>query len=262
MHLLLWARAHSGLVSISGALVIFFSWVITNTLGQRYNAIKSTTESAQATFRLYTTLHEQRNQLNSLAMEVIQRNDAGSDATMFSAGPARDHERMIAVKQFNMDVLVAHQVNELMDFTVETNALSRSAGTSTRASDQIVQVLKEVDPIYQKLHELRKTAEQVIADPNSPLQEVKSTTEAYRTYLRSEAVPKVPGLYERIVDASNIRRREAEAELKSAKTKAERAAKFAIGVYVFGSLLALAGQAIEKTKPKEAPQTIKQGATT
>src|SRR5258706_14333830 len=129
--LLTWVRANSGLISVAGALIIFFSWTVTNTLVQRYNRIKAGTESAQSTFRLYTTLHEQRNQLNSLAMEVIQRNEAGMDASIFCAGKTDDRLVNEARKQYSRNRLSAHQVKELMDFTAETDSLSRAVGKSS-----------------------------------------------------------------------------------------------------------------------------------
>jgi len=46
--------------------------------------------------------------------------------------------------------------------------------------------------------------------------------QAYSDYYRSEALSKVPGFYQRIVDASNLRRNEADAHLASAKLQAER----------------------------------------
>lgn len=248
-----WTTAHSNLISVVGALIIFFSWVITNTFGQRYTRVKAATESAQSTFRLYTTLHEQRNQLNSLAMEVIQRSEAGMGASIFSAGKTTNPVLNEARKQFSRDRLSAHQISELMDFTSEVNALSRAVGNETLTSQAIRQILRDVDPIYQKLRTLETGAEVAINDPDRSPEEVMRAVEAYSNYFRLEALPKVPALYQRIVEASNARNREADSRLASAKLLAERSESFAIWIYAIGSILALTGQVVEKTKPKEVP---------
>lgn len=246
-----WARAHSGLISVTGALIIFFSWVITNTFAQRYNRIKAATETAQATFRLYTTLHEQRNQLNSLAMEVIQRSEAGLDASTFSAGRTTNAKLNQARSQFSRDRLSANQMRELWEFTVETSALSRAVGNVTPTSEQIQQILREVEPLYKKLTTLDRMSEEAINNPGWPPDKVMQAVQEYSNYFRSEVLPQVPVLYQRIVDASNARRREADDQLATAKVHAERSSRLAIWVYIIGSVLALTGQAVEKTKPKE-----------
>jgi hypothetical protein len=251
--LLEWAKSNSGVISVTGALIIFFSWAISNTFGQRYNRIKAATESAQSTFRLYRTLHEQRDQLNSLAMEVIQRSEKGPDASRFSPGKTSNTLLDQARKQFSRDRLSAHQVRELMDFTVETNELSRSVGTVSPTSEDIQQILGEVDAVYQALLKFQDSAEQAINAPERSPEEVVLAVQEYSNYYRSEALPKVPEFYRRIVNASNVRRREADAQLAAAKARAERSESLTIWVYVVGSILAITGQAIEKAKPKESP---------
>ena len=49
-----------------GAIIIFFSWILTNTIQQRYTALKQSLETAQGNFRLYNTLHEVRGMVNSV----------------------------------------------------------------------------------------------------------------------------------------------------------------------------------------------------
>jgi hypothetical protein len=251
-HLLAWATSNSGLISVAGALIIFFSWAITNTLVMRYNRIKAATESAQSTFRLYTTLHEQRNQLNSIAMEVIQRSEAGMNASIFGAGRTGDPLLNEARQQYSRDRLSAHQVKELMEFTAEAYSLSRAVGKSSPTSQTIQNILEEVEPVYRKLTEFDRNAARACNDQKLSAAEIMRTVKAYSDYYRSEALPQVPGFYQRIVDASNIRRKEASDHLDSAKSQAQRASRAAVILYILGSVLALSGQAIEKAKPKDA----------
>ncbi|MBK8040719.1 MAG: hypothetical protein IPK22_26840 [Verrucomicrobiaceae bacterium] len=251
--ILAWARTNSGIISVAGALIIFFSWVITNTLGQRYSRMKAATESAQATFRLYTTLHEQRNQLNSVAMEIIQRREAGVNASILGAGKTGDTVTDEARKDYGLTRLSAHQVRELMDFTGETHALSRAVGEQSSASAEIEALLIEVGDLHRNLISREREAETAVNSPNLDPAKLRETVQSYSEHFRSVALPRVPKLYGRIVDSSNKRAEEASQYLDTAKAQAELAGKISIFLYVIGSCLALIGQAIEKTKPKDDP---------
>jgi hypothetical protein len=116
-----WARNNASILSVTGALIIFFSWAVTNTISQRYSQMKQSLETAQGTFRLYTTLHGRRDQLNSVALEVVQgktSNNASRLASGRTGDPLVDDVRI----DFDLTRLSAHQIKELMDFTVETDA--------------------------------------------------------------------------------------------------------------------------------------------
>ena len=82
-----WLVDNAGLISVIGALIIFFSWTITNTLGQRYTRLKQSVEAAESTFRLYTALHELRDSLSSVAMEAVYAREAAEQAGNEYAGP-------------------------------------------------------------------------------------------------------------------------------------------------------------------------------
>jgi hypothetical protein len=253
-----WTQNNAGVISVVGALIIFFSWMVTNTLGQKYSRLKSSIESAQSTFRLQTKLNELRNSLNSLAMEVVQQKNS-SDASIFMPGRTGDSEIDRMRTNFSLTRLSAHQVNELMDFTVETHSFSCSVGTTTEASQKIESLLKEVDQIYSKAIAKEREVETTWQPGTSPLEE-KFTVEAqnYIRFIRNEAIPHVPRLYKEIVSASNTRHEQGR-RLTESKRRFEKATKAALWLYVLGSVLALGGQYLDKTKPKaqEAP-TVQQ----
>ncbi len=104
-----------------GAFIIFFSWMITNALTQRYNSLKTSVESAQRNFRLYDTLHELRSMINSLAMEVIQGLPKGRNASRFRAGAHHIQDVDEMRENFCNQAVSAHQVRELLDFMSETH---------------------------------------------------------------------------------------------------------------------------------------------
>ena len=78
-------------MEFKGAIIIFSSWAVTNGLTQRFSNLKLSLESARSSFRLYTTLHELREMVNSLGMEVVQGLPKGINASRFRAG---EHHRI------------------------------------------------------------------------------------------------------------------------------------------------------------------------
>jgi ABC-type transporter Mla subunit MlaD len=238
-------RSAAALLSVCGALIIFFSWVLTNTRAQTLSRIKQAVESAQSTFRLYTTLHELRDQLNSVAMEVIE-GKTSPNATQLASGRTgrRDEDSVRAT--FDKARLSAHQIKELMDFTAETNSFSRAVGSATPASDEIGRILTEVDHVYTPLRESERQVEDLLHDSRVSLDDAREAVKRYNDYVRNTAIPQVPSLYRRVVELSNRRRDEGDRELDTARQKAEFASSVSRILYVFGSVLALGGQFIDK----------------
>lgn len=248
-----WARDNSGIVSVIGALIIFFSWVVTNTLAQRYSRLKTSVESAQSTFRLYTKLNELRNSLNSLAMEVVQ-NKTSIDASSFMPGRMGNPDIDRAQTDFALTRLSAHQIKELMDFTVETHSFSKSVGNTTEASRQVEALLKEIDQLHSRVRDQEREVEKCWQPASQSFDNFQAAAHKYIAFVRNEAIPRVPSLYEKIVNASNLRHKEGRERLAKSKSRADRSSKAALALYLLGSILALSGQYLDKTKPK-APET-------
>jgi hypothetical protein len=249
MRLLEWARTNAGVISTVGALIVFFSWAVTNTLGQRYGRLKASLETGQSTFRLYTTLHELRDQLNSLAMEVVQSRKA-TDASRFTSGSTADVGLDTARARFDQTRLSAHQIKELMDFTAETHSFSRAASTTTAMSHTIDGLLGEVGKLADATSRLLAEAERHHTNRPEDREPFLNASARYVEFVRNEAIPQVGPFFQRIVDAANARRREAEDELARARSRSERASRVALVLYVFGSVLVIGGQFVDKTRPK------------
>jgi hypothetical protein len=148
-----------------------------------------------------------------------------------------------------------------MDFTSETHALSRAVGKRSSTSEEIEALLSEVSKLYQGLAEYDREAEASINAQDLEPEKVMAAVQSYMDHYRSIVLPRVPKLYERIVAASNTRNDEASHYLDVAKAQAERAGKISIFLYVLGSCLALTGQTIEKTKPKDDKTRQQQAAS-
>ena len=67
--------------------------------------------------------------------------------------------------------------------------------------------------------------------------------------IRNQLIPKVKPLYESAVSASNQRREEIALLKTSTEAWAKRFGRISIWLYVIGSIVALLGQFLDKTKP-------------
>ena len=65
-------RSNAGLISILGALIIFFSWVVSNTFKTKYTNLNSAIASAERDARIFGALGELAGSVNSVASEIVQ----------------------------------------------------------------------------------------------------------------------------------------------------------------------------------------------
>lgn len=242
---------NAGLISVVGALILFFSWVITNTFGVRYTRLKQSVENAESTFRLYQTLHGLRDQLNSLAMEVVHGRKA-ADASRFRSGQTGNTEFDAARERFDLTRLSAHQITELNDFAGEMSEFSRAVGSDTSASADIIRIAVEVSEISTKVREKERRVEELSLSDSSDPSDMRKAIDDYVDYVRNAAIPKMPELFRQAVEASNTRRREGAHQLALAKTNAQRASRVATALYIAGTLLVLGGQYLDKVYGKKA----------
>lgn len=244
--LMQWIRENHGVVSIAGGLVVFFSWTATNTLVQRYGSMKQTAESAEATFRLYTTLHSLRDQLNTVTIELIRNRTGPGAVSRRPAEPEMDALRT----EFALARLDAQQVTEMGDFAFETMSYSLTLGTPTPASGEVQRLATAIDDVLQRLREMEAAVEACRGGHRDSL---RSAVRAYVEYVRNGAVSRVERLYPQIVAASNLRREEGRAELARAKWRSNVVSRMARFLYVIGSFMALTGQYLDKIRSRRKP---------
>jgi len=244
---------NAGLITVVGALILFFSWVVTNTFGVRYTRLKQSVENAESTFRLYQTLHGLRDQMNSLALEVVQRRDT-PDASRFRSGQTGNIEVDAAREKFDLTRLSAHQIKELNDFTGEMSEFSRAVGSDTPASRDVTRLAVEVSELSKNVREKERLVEELSLNVSADPSQVRSAIDDYVNYVRSTAIPEMPKLFPEAVEASNVRRAEGAEQLARAKANAQRANRTATILYVLGTLLVLGGQYLDKVHGKKAKQ--------
>ena len=221
-----------------GGIIIFFSWVLTNTFHQNYKDLKQSLESANGTFRLYNTLHELRGMINSVAAEIIKRNPNDEDASRFKAGKHFNEDIESIRADFSMTYLNAQQVKELMAFTAEVNALSLATDDNSATHDKIQKTIREVGELLERHRRLEQAAENemnISNDFTDPSQFKAIPT--YITTYKKEILPKVPGHYSQIVELSNSRSEETSQRLSKLKKRAKWIRYASIIAYIIGTLL-------------------------
>ena len=251
----LWLVGNAGLISVAGALIIFFSWAVTNTLGQRYSRLKQSVEAADNTFRLYTTLHELRNSINSVAMETVYAREAAEQGSRRSLDRQPSEVEELR-RDFAHTRMSAHQIKELTDFSAQTLDFSSGLGTATTTSKRVKELYDDIYKMYEHVLDLERNVELHDATPGLNVSALREAIEAYDQHVRQVAIPQVPGFYEAIVETSNTRHDEGRRELSRSKRNAALAARIALVLYIAGSLLALGGQYLDKVHKKrvEGPQ--------
>lgn len=257
-----WLAENAGVLSVIGALIIFFSWAVTNTLGQRYSRLKQSVEAADNTFRLYTELHELRASLNSVAMEAVYAREAAERSAREGAeqrrnGPEnREKAEILDLRRrYSHTQLAAHQIKELMDFASQTLEYSSSVGTKTDTAAKIRALNDEIYAVYAEVRDLDRAAEIANGTPSPALPPLKIAIVAYVDHVRRQAIPRVASLYKAIVDSSNQRHDEGRNELARSKRNAARASSTALVLYAIGSALVLGGQYLDKVYKKRLEAT-------
>lgn len=242
---------NAGLLSVVSALTLFFSWIVTNTLGSRYSRTKQSVETAESTFRLYSTLHGLRDQMNSLAMEIVQTKHS-PDASRFRTGVTGDAEADRISTDFDLTRLAAHQINELMDFTAQASDYSVAVASHSPTADQLDASLKEVETIRAPISRMEQLVERLAPYRMERPDDYRAAVGTYVGYIRKNAIPAVGPLYERVVDLSNQRREEGRNELRAARARATVSGKIALVLYAIGTLMALGGQYLDKIYARRA----------
>ncbi len=252
-----WLSANAGVLSVLGALVIFFSWTVTNTLGQRYARLKQSVETAESTSRLYLTLHELRDSLNSAAMDAVSAREA---AERNHDGESPEDKVIRLRREYSRARLYAHQVNELMAFASLTLDFSADLKNDTETARRIKGLNDEIYGLYSQARDRDRAVEKVNAMSRPEVATLRPAVEEYVRFVYEDAAPRVAGLYEAIVDASNARHAEGRVELARLKRKDTWVRRGAWVLYVAGSLLALSGQYLDKVYKKK-PEAAKPGPT-
>jgi hypothetical protein len=256
-----WLAEHANILTVVGALILFFNWVISNTLKSRYETLKSRIEQAERDNRIDSQFAEIRESVNGITTEVLKpRGPSVGDKDV----PRSEIEYWEALNSMAQTQLSATQVNKLHRFCVEEWLLLQSSDTTTKAAAEVQACQAEAQRVYKQLSEAfdqvhRLVNEVHVMNPRTEpeVRRVISAVDKLESTYRNDILPKVAPLGERATRASNQRRREIHAEVEQLGWRTKLFSKVALWLYVLGSVVALAGQASDKLLPKPSNEPNK-----
>lgn len=251
-------RPFGSLITILGALIIFFSWVINNTLKVNYTNLSTAIKAGEREARLYGTLDEIEGAIQSLASEVVQPKLLERIHAESKKNTARARYKA-ASSEFDRTMLSAYQIRAINEFCAREATFSQTHSKQSPSSEIIAKAAIDASKLYSELSEKRKKCQDArmriyrlnrdVSDRE--YDEATAVLENFVEFTRKIAIPKVEPIYAMVVPAVNARRRELteiEAQLKS---YAQFFSKFSIILYIVGTLLAITGKIIDKSPKAE-----------
>lgn len=242
-------KPYGDLISAIGALLLFFSWLATNTFGEQFKSAKDSYEKANGTLRLHQKLDSIYSSIQSVGGSAVYMLKDLAQLRFENLSPRdRDKDRATyeandLIWRFAATETNARQIDWGSAFcalTLEQSAIDKDQGnwaTSLREACRSIDLLRE-----QK--------DQIIARASAALRsDDNSSAELKFQIAQDELRPLMDefgSLLQLVVKASNTRQEELQVALHKAAARAELAKRVAVGFYVIGSIMVLAGTAIGK----------------
>lgn len=242
-------KPYGDLIAAVGALLLFFSWLATNILGERLKSVKDSYLNANATWRLHTKLDEIHASVQGVEGDAIYMQRDLAQLRFDNLSP-RDQEhdrawykRNDLIRDFATTQINALQIDHGSAFCalmLEQSSIDKSRGDWTVSLQENCHAIDL----------LKQRKDQVIARASSALKsDDNSSVEQGIETARNELGPLInefASLVQLAVKAGNERLEELQGALRKAEARARLANRFAVGFYVIGSIMVLAGTVISK----------------
>jgi hypothetical protein len=240
-------KLYADLVSVAGAGIVFFSWIITNSFQQRYQGAKSSVETAQAENRLFSEIKDMQQSFRGLGGQLLnlsidlQRRDKSAET--------RD-EKYLRREQFILQVASLRNNASQIDFGSRfcsialdlTRVLTHKSDAVSRlrnASVEMTSLRTAKNDLMNKIGAL--------VHPGRPIDD--DTSEEYRRLdriYRDELLPGFAPALDAAVNATNVIYREVEDQLATLKRRAKLMSRVAFVAYIFGTAAVILGRVLEK----------------
>jgi hypothetical protein len=249
---------YTGLLTASGALILFFGWVIDNFLKERYAKLKDSIDSAHQNMRMFSMLTDLLNSTDSLASEIVRpkleersRQAAESDSNYSKYSLVE-----LEYEELKLRTLRIRRLNETIATTVD---FSKSAPGITKSSQRLVQLSERVAG-FERILNMQELA---IHDAREKHRKDEQSTNSDDTYgeatklidstiamYEDEISPALNPLTFEYVDVANKRHSEVYNKLALAGKLSSIFSKCSIWIYVFGSAITLLAQVIGLSSKK------------
>jgi hypothetical protein len=245
-------QPYGDLLSTCGALLIFFSWLATNTLGERFKKAQTAYETARDKRHLYHRLNEIEGSNRSVAAEVINVD--------------REVQRLAAQLDPQRDKQAVRDWHEYIELHLGIGSTAINAGQIDRANSSLSIDLDQPGPNakpslpHKQLLESRAKIKSLLAEKNTVVaqmwanlarhgevsledvrKEDRRLQDAYKAILQL-----FRPLLKAAVDAINAEQDELRREYSKAKGRSTKAEQVSIYLYIVGTALVLLGTVLDK----------------
>ncbi len=247
-------KPYGELLSVLGALVLFFSWITTNLIAEQFKSAKLAFEAAADKRVNQQLLMDLKGDVESVAAEAINARLSLIDLELRSdpnsGEPAKQewYEHRALNLQLASTRLNARQIdhgNNFCNLTIEHSLVGEEQSDAQmklgEACSSIHSLKSKKDQLVERMeinvqsYNSQNVAVEVVEERHSALED------EYRILLEPFG-----GFLQSAVDASNERGEELRSELERARKKDSAAKRVALIFYVSGSVMALAGAALSK----------------
>jgi hypothetical protein len=234
----------AGAITTTGALVIFFSWLVSNTLKEAYARRKRAIEEAKVYHQLFQAIRHLQQNIHTVTHELVGPRLIDE---LEKQKPSENGALLAASKRLLLKRLSAEQLNQLASLAGIALNFSNSIPGATDASISLASLTVQSCDLSSAVSISERRADHILnralRSEDSGLTEsaLVAVAEHENFYLK-EVLPQIPKLMEEAAAAINKRQEEAEVALLRVKRRAESSSRVALYLYVLGSLLALAGQ--------------------
>jgi hypothetical protein len=238
------AHTHAGLISVVGALILFFSWVVSNTIKDEAAAARVTYEHALE--------HSETDAMLQQIQAAVYYPDYPNPPDLKADMPRQERLR----KRYQWAMYGSHAVRSLASNMIRLEHMTRSLdGTKLRSDmEDFVRKVRALDGPLRKLAEAASEYAMRMPNPGMELtdEEFKRGSEAMdaleKHIAELDSGTRVQDLSK---DADSLQLRaigELHFSAQSAEQRAKTAKWWAIALYVVGSIVALFGQTLDKGK--------------
>jgi hypothetical protein len=239
---IVWVRRQSGLIAAVGALVVFTSWAVSSTLGQRYaretSSITAVLNDEQFLGYL-SDIRQSQDRLVSISLQVR--------ADLRAVRPISDGvaDRFPILLAYYSARTLASQVRELLFQCQRQLIYSRAIGART---DAIADVARSVSVLQQALAQREQAIDAQLRSSTVNLDRLKADVTDYTDHFQRQVFPRLHPLFETVAKVSTATFEEGQKRLQSVKQSADRTSTIAVILYALGSILALGGKFVESSK--------------
>lgn len=248
------AKLIGDLVSILGAAIVFFSWILTNTLQQDYQSTKANVQRAASDHRVHQSFMVLKGVTESIAYDVA---DLEKKVAELSNELREDHQESRPVidpnqqrlediqRRFERAAWNSHNIDLGYEFCIVPlstigQALSGDATEKLKTACQAIKYLQdERNKIFLKASGLLRDQKTLSEESATSIRDlIKSYSDSIS--------PRLEPAMLKVVEASNMLFAQMRSELEVATTRANLASNISLFTYILGTVLVLAGRLIDK----------------